>query len=345
MPRRQSATKLWFQYLAARLAVMGLTTFDIRTNLRTAAALGQAAYRASPRLKIAGRYRQRAQSNLRLAFPQLAQSQIDRLTMRSFEYLTQLAVEICQTPRLIHTDSWPHRIRFKNLGETVELLNRGNPALLLTGHLGSWEVMGFMMTLLGYRIDAIARPFDNHLLYNWLLGIRQRHGMGVITKWNATQRMVGVLESGGALAFIADQNAGDKGLFVPFFGRLASAYKSIGLLALKQRVPVICGYTRRLPQGFRYEVGIEDVIYPDDWINQPDPLYYITARYTRAIENMVRLFPDQYLWGHRRWKSRPPHEKKAKPMPDALRKKLEDLPWMDQPTLDQLAQPIPNAGS
>jgi len=141
------------------------------------------------------------------------------------------------------------------------------------------------------------------------------------------------------LGFIADQNAGDKGMFVPFFGRLASSYKSIGLLAIRQEVPVVCGYAHRIGPGFYYELGVADVIQPGDWQDRHDPLYYVTARYARAIETMVRKKPEQYLWMHRRWKSRPRHERQGKQMPAALRRTLEDLPWMDQAQMDRLRHP------
>ncbi len=132
-------------------------------------------------------------------------------------------------------------------------------------------------------------------------------------------------------------------MFVPFFGRLASAYKSIGLLAMQQEVPIICGYAHRLGPRFEYEIGASDIIEPGDWQNQPDPLYYITARYSRAIEQMIRRQPAQYLWMHRRWKSRPRHERQGKPMPSGLRKNLESLPWMDEAQMQQLQQPVPAA--
>ena len=190
------------------------------------------------------------------------------------------------------------------------------------------------------RMEAIARPLDNVLVNDWLLGIREKRGLKVITKWDATQRMLDVLSAGGALGFIADQNAGDKGMFVPFFGRLASTYKSIGLLAISQNVPIICGFAHRLGNQYRYELGTVDVIRPEDWTSQPDPLYYVTARYMRAIETMVRLRPEQYLWMHRRWKSRPKHERDNKPMPGSMRRSLEQLPWMTPDLLEQLQLPV-----
>ena len=137
-----------------------------------------------------------------------------------------------------------------------------------------------------------------------------------------------LVEQGERIGFIADQNAGDKGLFVPFLGRLASSYKSIGLLVMRHEVPVVAGFAKRIPGQFKYEMMITDIIRPDDWVDQPDPLFYISARFNRAVEQFVRLAPEQYLWVHRRWKSRPKWEREGKPMPARMIAKLESLPWM-----------------
>lgn len=325
----------WTQYLAARLAVMGLTAFDVEPNLRTGAWFGRVLHR------LDGRHRRRARRSIALAFPEWEPARVNRTARATFEYFIQLAIEVMHTPRAMHLDSWSGRTRLANLGPAIEVLNEGRGVILVTGHLGNWEVLGYLLALLGYDIDAIARPLDNPLINDWLLGVRERKGMRIITKWDATERMLQVLGSGGALGFIADQNAGEKGLFVPFFGRLASTYKSIGLLAMNRNTPIVCGYAHRQPPRYAYEMGVVDVIRPEDWADQRDPLYYITARYTRAIETMVRMRPEQYLWMHRRWKSRPRHELQGKQMPRALRRNIEELPWMDQPQLDRLLEPPP----
>jgi KDO2-lipid IV(A) lauroyltransferase len=114
-----------------------------------------------------------------------------------------------------------------------------------------------------------------------------------------------MLRKGEHVGFIADQNAGDWGLFVPFLGRMASTYKSTGLLAMRYRMPIILSFARRIDEQFRYEVEFIDCITPADWADRDDPLFYVTARVNHAIERMIRLAPGQYLWVHRRWKSRP----------------------------------------
>jgi KDO2-lipid IV(A) lauroyltransferase len=175
---------------------------------------------------------------------------------------------------------------------------------------------------------VLARPIDNPLINDWLLGIREAQGTRVITKWGATPIIQSALRNSGRVGFIADQNAGEQGLFVPFFGRLASNYKSIGLLAMRYNVPIVVGHAIRDGCQFQYDVAMVDMIRPDDWADQPDPLFYITARYNRAMEQSIRAAPEQYLWLHRRWKSRPKHEREGEPMPHKLIEKLERLPWM-----------------
>lgn len=320
------------QYIAARVAAMALTMFDVESNLHTAGQIGRAMYRWDRR------HRQRCEKNVARALGDLTADEVAEVTRQSFEHFIQLVVEVCHTPREVSVATWGKRCEIKNLAPALRLMNAGKPVIMLTGHLGNWEVLGYLLATLGYEVDAIARPIDNPLINDWLLGIRERQGMRIITKFDATERMLGVLDRGGALAFIADQNAGDKGLFVPFFGRLASTYKSIGLLAMTQEVPIVCGYAHRIGPGFRFEVGTTDIIYPADWADQPDPLYYITARYSRAIETMVRMRPEQYLWMHRRWKSRPRFERQGKAMPKALRHSLEQLPWMDEAGIAQLTE-------
>ena len=159
----------------------------------------------------------------------------------------------------------------------------------------------------------------------------------MLTKFGATQedRSASSKEA-VCVGFIADQNAGDKGLFIPFFGRMASSYKSIGLLAMRHEVPIVTGFAKRTPGRFEYEVIISDTIRPEHWADVKDPLFYITARFNRAIEQAVRVVPEQYLWVHRRWKSRPRWEREGKPMPGRVIEKLESLPWMTPALLKRL---------
>jgi len=110
------------------------------------------------------------------------------------------------------------------------------------------------------------------------------------------------------VCFIGDQDAGRKGIFADFFGRKASSYKSIGLLAITYKLPVAIGYGRRIGDKFFFEIGIERIIMPSEWQGREDALEWITSAYNQAIEEFVREEPEQYWWLHRRWKHRPKDE-------------------------------------
>jgi KDO2-lipid IV(A) lauroyltransferase len=181
---------------------------------------------------------------------------------------------------------------------------------MLTGHYGNWEVLGYLLATLGFATTSVARPLDNPYLSRWVYGVREKRGQRIVDKAGALTEVSEVLEQGGAVGFIADQNAGSKGMFVDFFNRKASTYKSIGLAAMRHNVPIVIGYARRRPGKFHFDVGTQDVIYPEDWEREggTNPLLYITQRYTKAIEDFVREDPSQYLWVHRRWKTRPKEE-------------------------------------
>lgn len=322
----------WVPYAAVRLAASALHLFGIRQNLRTAAAFGEAFARMGPR-RI-----ERAVTHVRWAFPDLAEPRARELAMESVRHMFRLfLVDSVAAPQVLNRSGWPSHVSLADLRPTMRLLVQGRPALFVTGHMGNWEFLGLALSMLGFRMSALARPLDNPHLNEWLLGMRQRRGLEVLTKWGATNEVQRVIESGGRVGFIADQNAGDDGLFVPFFGRMASSYKSIGLLALRYRLPIVVGAAIREGDDLRYRVLTTDVIEPDECERAEDPLFYATARFNRAIEASVRIDPGQYLWIHRRWKSRPPWEREGRPMPDRVRRKLRSLPWLDDAQVDSIA--------
>ncbi|MHC4415738.1 MAG: lysophospholipid acyltransferase family protein [Planctomycetota bacterium] len=331
--KSQSRLAVWSQYLALRAVASLMHCFDVDQNLRTAAGVGSLFGRMSRR------HRLRAEGNIAMCYPDWPAQRVAEVAERSMQHMFQLfMVDAVITPRRITESSWPTHVRVGRLGGVLDRLIRGEPTIFITGHCGNWELLGYVLAVIGYPLYALARPLDNPLLDRWVMGIREARGMRIITKWGATPVLQDVLRSGGRVAFIADQNAGSQGLFVPFFGRLASSYKSIGLLAMRYEVPIVAGFARRLGGRFAYELSATDIIRPQDWKDRPDPLFYITARYNRAIELMIRTAPEQYLWVHRRWKSRPRHERLGRPVPRRLIENLRSLPWLTPQEVDRIVQ-------
>ena len=290
-------------YVAARLVSVAMHSFPVNVNLQTARFLGTFLY------SVDHRHRERALANLRRSFPEMTERQRHRLARRSVQQMVMLFVEVLFTTRLIRFDTWTHYVELENFREVLELLLRRERGLiLLTGHYGNWEILGYVLATLGFSTVSIARPLDNPYVSEFLFDVREKTGQKIIAKKGATPEITATLDKRGAVGFIADQNAGPKGIFVDFFGRKASTYKSIGLLAMQYEVPVVIGYARRVNDRFHFKVGAQDIIHPADWKPQDDPLRYITQRYTTAIEKIVRVDPGQYWWVHRRWKTRPKGE-------------------------------------
>jgi KDO2-lipid IV(A) lauroyltransferase len=161
------------------------------------------------------------------------------------------------TPRLITDDGWGDHLRLGNLDESVRHLLRGRACLLVTGHCGNWELLGYILAVLGFDMHAVYRAIDFRALDSWLQQTRARRGLVLVDKFGIARELPRLLERGAPVGFVADQNGGDRGLFVPFFDRLASSYKSIGLAAIRANAP---GRGRCRPDRARAQPRIRGVV-------------------------------------------------------------------------------------
>jgi Kdo2-lipid IVA lauroyltransferase/acyltransferase len=292
----------WLFYVILRIVIVFLSFFDIKTNLNTACLLGRLLW------KYYHRGRKRALENLRMSFPEKDERWILQTGERSFEQIVMLAMDVLFTPRLTRKYNWSEYAVFKNAERTKWLMQEKHGLILLTAHYGNFEIIGYMMGLFGFNIYSIARPLDNKYINDYLYGVRERFGQQILDKKGAAKHMDKILSSGATLCFIADQDAGRKGVFVDFFGRKASTYKSIGLIAITNNIPIVVGCSRRIGNLFKFEMKVNRIIMPEEWADKDNTLEWVTAEYTKAIEDFVREDPTQYWWLHRRWKHRPKNE-------------------------------------
>jgi len=289
----------WLACAALRILAALLYLFEVERNLRFACFLGRLLW------KHYHRGRERALENLRASYPGKDEQWYEQTGRRSFEHIAMLAVDVLFTPRLVRKNNWRQYSRFVNV-ERAKWLSKESKGLVFVGaHYGNFEIIGYMMGLFGFNVYSIARPLDNRFISDYLYGVRQRAGQKIIDKKGAAEMMDKITAQGATLCFIADQDAGEKGIFVDFFGRKASTYKSIGLLALTNNIPIVVGYGRRIENRFFFEIGVNRIIFPQEWADKDDPLLWVTAEYTKAIEQFVREDPTQYWWLHRRWKHQP----------------------------------------
>ncbi len=304
--RKHNSVEQYIEYLVLRFVVSILYLFPVEKNLKFACFLGKQLW------KHYDRGRCRAIDNLKASFPDKDQGWIEQVGERSFQQIVMLVIDVLFTPRLVGRDNWDKYSSYSNIEKLKWQMHGGQPFLLVTGHYGNFEIIGYLLGVFGFNIYSIARPLDNKYINKWLYGVRERMGQKIIDKKGATEKMSELMEQGATLCFIADQDAGKKGVFVDFFSRKASTYKSIGLLAINYNRPIAIGASRRKGDKFFFEIECSRIIYPEEWADKSDPLKWITQEYSRALEDLIRKDPSQYWWLHRRWKTRPREERVKK---------------------------------
>lgn len=307
MPQKKASPTIdYLVYLAVRIVVCILQALPYETALRFAGFLGWVAY------KIDKRHRLVAIENLQKAFPgRYSDAEIDAMVRSVYTHFCTVVIEIIHLPRRLHLHNYRKFATLREPTLLADVFLSGRPVLLVTGHFGNWEIGGYTLGLFGIPTHAIARPLDNPYLDAYLRSFRERTGQRLLAKTGDFDNIQKVLATGGILATLADQDAGQRGLFVDFFGRPASTHKAVALLAIEHNVPMlVCGNPKI---GGKYHLWPIDVIYPEDYANSPDPVREITQRFTSSLERLVRVAPEQYFWVHRRWKHAPP-QRKRKPL-------------------------------
>ena len=170
----------------------------------------------------------------------------------------------------------------------------------MTGHVGNWEAAGAFLAAAGLPMAAVVKRQRNPAFNDRMLETRRRSGVEPIYMQDARTRIPEALREGKTVALVADQDAGERGLFVPFLGREASTFRGPARLALSQNVPLFFGAAVRL--GSEYGWVLEEIPRPDAGANAE---WEFTRRWVSRLEVQVRLRPEQYFWFHRRWKTRP----------------------------------------
>jgi Kdo2-lipid IVA lauroyltransferase/acyltransferase len=307
MAKPRSVVSDYVVYLLVRLVVCVVQALSLSAARRTGAFLAWLAYH------IDRRHREVARENLQHAFPgRYTETELRQMVQATYRHFCTVLIEIIQLPRKLHVNNWRYHLNANNGKALVECLLSGRPLLIVTGHFGNWEMAGYVLGLLGFTTHAIARPLDNPYLDAFLRRFREKTGQKILAKHGDFEQMQALLDRGGVLATLADQDAGRRGLFVDFFGRPASTHKAIALLALEHRVPMAVTGTYKVSQPMNYELVTEDIIFPEDYDGAADAVRQITQRFTSALERLVRRAPEQYFWLHRRWKHQPEKRKSGK---------------------------------
>jgi KDO2-lipid IV(A) lauroyltransferase len=261
-----------------------------------ARALGSLVWRLGVRRRV-------TEDNLAHAFPEMDQQQRNRIGRGSYEALVLTAVEFLRlTPASVGTPEM--RVRFIGWEHLEQARQRGRGAIIASAHMGNWEVVGAATVAAGMPSTMLVQTLRNRVLDQELCDRRRRMGLEVLERGMALRRVRAHLDGNRLVAIMCDQDARQRGVFVPFFGREASTHQGAAQLAFREQVPL-------LPYlAYRHEDGTHVVEINPALKGPPGCSEDVFVRHTMEsfhvlLEAMVRRFPSQYLWQHRRWKTAP----------------------------------------
>lgn len=290
------------QYILLRSFSFCLLVLSLENALKVGRFLGRLAYR------LAKKYRVRGYHHLDMVYQaRRTPQEIKRLLIKVFEHFGMVLAEIVFFPRKITLQTYPNYVKVEGLHFFQEALSRGKGLIFMGAHLGNWELTGYLLGMFGYSLTSLARFMPNPLVDQYINYFREYRGQRIIDRAGALKEMMRVLKNNQGLGILADQDAREAGVFVEFMGRPASTIRAPALLKVRLGSPIIQFHCyRSYPNKFQYKFIIDPPleITPS---NEPESdIVKLTQSFTARIESVIREHPEQWLWLHRRWKTKSP---------------------------------------
>ena len=243
-----------------------------------------------------------ARTNLAFAYPELAHKERERIINGAFENIARMLVSFARFPDLTpaNISDW---ISYEGLEHYTAAKRCGRGVLIATAHLGNWELSAFAHAIMAEPMNVMIRPLDNPLIDGLVERRRTLSGNKLIYKWDAARAVIKALKNNEAVGILIDQNTSiSEGIFIDFFGKPACAGSAFVKLAHHTGAPVIPGFALWDAASRRYTL----LFCPR--IEMSGDVAEDTRRIHERLEQIIRRYPDQWMWIHRRWKTRPPGE-------------------------------------
>jgi Kdo2-lipid IVA lauroyltransferase/acyltransferase len=297
----------WSEYAVVWLILKTLAVLPRSVARRIAVAIAQLIYAMLPKLRRTARF------NLRLAFPEWNDAQRSVVIRGMVRNMGWMAAEFARLPRYTR----------ENIAEVVILdahenflqgQRRGKGVLYLTGHIGAWELSSFAHALYGFPLHYMARPLDNHRVDALINRYRCLSGNQPIFKNESARALLKILHGSGTVGILADQNTmPEEGVFVNFFGKTACTTTGIARLALHTDAAVVPGYAYWDETLQKYRLRFEPPVELVRTGNTERDVFVNTQKFADVIEAIIRKYPEQWVWVHARWNTRPKGEPELYP--------------------------------
>jgi KDO2-lipid IV(A) lauroyltransferase len=251
------------------------------------------------------RLRQVGMRNLAMAFPEKSEAERKRILRGVFTSLGRQLAELCQFPRYT-PENIDEVVVYDELENYERAYARGKGVLFLTGHFGGWELSAFTHSLHGHWLHVVMRPMDNPYLDRLLQGYRTMYGNKTVDKDDFVRGLLGAMKAGETVGILMDTNmTPPQWIFVNFFGIPACTASGLARIALRTNAAVLPGFTIWDPGLQKYRLRFDPALELIRTGDQEADIAANTQMFTKVIEDYVRKYPDQWLWVHRRWKTRP----------------------------------------
>ncbi len=292
----------WCEYAAAWVMLKGLGLLPRTLARNLATGVVRILYALSPKL------RRTAEINLRIAFPEWTEAQRETIIRGMLRNLGWMAAEFARFPKY-SKENIRQIVVIDGKENFLEGHRRGKGVLFLTGHIGAWELSSFAHALYGFPLHYMARPLDNKRIDALVNGYRCLPGNCPIFKNESARVMLKILKEAGTVGILADQNTmPDEAVFVDFFGKKASTTTGIARVALHTDAAVVPGYAIWDDTIGKCRLRFESPVELIRTGNTERDVFENTQKFTKVIEEIIRKYPEQWVWVHGRWNTRPEGE-------------------------------------
>ena len=304
---KKSSFQIWAEYAAARLVLGTLSLLPRRAAMWSGVTIGKLAYNALGKLRRVGL------RNLELAFPDMDPSERERILKAALGNLGRVMAVVSRFGEITReniTDLVEYRPTDEFAAAYAATQEQGRGRIILGGHIGNWELQAFSYPVFFEPLSFLARRMDNPRIEQMVLDIRTRLGNRQIDKVNSARPILQALRKGEAVGVLADVNSHPKeGVFVAFFGIPACTASGVAMLAIRAGAVIVPMFAIWDDARGKYFIYHDDIIEPVDTGDRKRDIEETTALHVAATERVIRKYPEQWIWIHRRWKTRPPGEK------------------------------------